>query len=182
MARAEACDVADPDDVGGPRPRGWRDEDISILVNNAGIAGPVAPLVDITADEWDDVFAINVRGVFLMCRAFLPAMIERGAGDIINVASVSGKRPLARRTPYCASKMAVIGLTTTLAHEVGPLGSDGQHPLARSGRGPAHGAQLPPRGRAHRVDRRRGRTRVRRARGPRGWSPRTRSRAPWWRC
>ncbi len=49
-------------------------------------------------------------------------MIDRGGGDVINVASVSGKRPLARRTPYTASKMAVIGLTTTLAHEVGPLG------------------------------------------------------------
>ena len=57
-----------------------------------------------------------------MCRAFLPPMIARGSGDVINLASVSGKRPLARRTPYTASKMAVIGLTATLAHEVGPLG------------------------------------------------------------
>lgn len=98
------------------------DEEVSILVNNAGVAGPVAPLTDIAVAEWDDVFAVNVRGVFLMCRAFLPPMIGRGRGDIINVASVSGKRPLARRTPYTASKLAVIGLTTTLAHEVGPLG------------------------------------------------------------
>jgi NAD(P)-dependent dehydrogenase (short-subunit alcohol dehydrogenase family) len=57
-----------------------------------------------------------------MCRAFLPAMVERGAGDVINLASVSGKRPLTRRTPYTASKMAVIGLTATLAYEVGPAG------------------------------------------------------------
>src|SRR5690606_32442499 len=55
-------------------------------------------------------------------RAFLPGMIERGDGDVINVASVSGKRPLAHRTPYCASKMAVIGLTSTLAFEVGHSG------------------------------------------------------------
>lgn len=48
-------------------------------------------------------------------RAFLPALLERGAGDVINLASVSGKRPLTRRTPYTASKMTVIGLTTTLA-------------------------------------------------------------------
>ena len=68
------------------------------------------------------MFAVNVRGVYLACRAFLPPMIERGSGDVITVASVSGKRPLARRTPYTASKMALIGLTTTLAHEVGPLG------------------------------------------------------------
>ena len=97
-------------------------ESVSILVNNAGIAGPVAPLTDVSVEDWDEVFAVNVRGVFLMCRAFLPAMVARGRGDIINIASVSGKRPLARRTPYTASKMAVIGLTTTLAHEVGPCG------------------------------------------------------------
>lgn len=120
-ARAETCDVADEASVAALAYR-VAGEDVSILVNNAGVAGPVAPLVDITVTDWDDVFAANVRGVFLMCRAFLPAMIERGAGDVINLASVSGKRPLARRTPYTASKMAVIGLTATLAHEVGPLG------------------------------------------------------------
>lgn len=97
-------------------------EKVSILVNNAGIAGPVAPLTDIAVADWDEVFAVNVRGVFLMCRAFLPQMISRGSGDVINIASVSGKRPLARRTPYTASKMAVIGLSTTLAHEVGSFG------------------------------------------------------------
>src|ERR671916_3258 len=64
----------------------------------------------------------NVRGTYLMCRAFLPGMIARRAGDVINLASVSGKRPLAGRTPYCASKMAVLGLTSTLAFEVGPAG------------------------------------------------------------
>jgi NAD(P)-dependent dehydrogenase (short-subunit alcohol dehydrogenase family) len=60
--------------------------------------------------------------MYLVCRTFLPPMIDRGRGYVINVASVSGKRPLAGRTPYCASKMAVLGLTTTLAAEVGPLG------------------------------------------------------------
>ncbi|CAA9263449.1 MAG: 3-oxoacyl-[acyl-carrier protein] reductase [uncultured Arthrobacter sp.] len=98
------------------------DEDISILVNNAGIAGPVAALWEVEPAEWDDVFAVNVRGVYLMCRAFLPPMIDRRSGDVVNIASVSGKRPLARRTPYTASKMAVIGLTSTLAHETGPFG------------------------------------------------------------
>jgi NAD(P)-dependent dehydrogenase (short-subunit alcohol dehydrogenase family) len=120
-ARAEACDVSDPDDVAGLAER-LAGEEVSVLVNNAGIAGPVAPLEDVAAEEWDEVFAVNVRGTFLMCRAFLPAMYERGVGDVVNVASVSGKRPLARRTPYCASKMAVIGLSTTLAHEAGPYG------------------------------------------------------------
>ncbi|MFG2888307.1 SDR family NAD(P)-dependent oxidoreductase [Streptomyces sp. NPDC048248] len=115
------CDVSRPSDVEALA-GSLAGEDISILVNNAGIAGPVAPLTEISTDDWDEVFDVNVRGVFLMCRAFLPAMTERGAGDVINIASVSGKRPLLRRTPYCASKMAVIGLTTTLAGEVGPSG------------------------------------------------------------
>jgi NAD(P)-dependent dehydrogenase (short-subunit alcohol dehydrogenase family) len=114
-------DVADPNSV-ADLGRHLVDEPISILVNNAGIPGPVAPLVDVEPHDWDEVFAVNVRGTYLMCRAFLPRMIDAGFGDVINVASVSGKRPLARRTPYCASKMAVIGLTTTLAAEVGPLG------------------------------------------------------------
>jgi NAD(P)-dependent dehydrogenase (short-subunit alcohol dehydrogenase family) len=121
MAQAEACDVSAPDDVAALGRR-LAEADVSVLVNNAGVAGPVAELPDVNPEEWDEVFAVNVRGPFLMCRALLPAMYERGAGDVVNVASVSGKRPLARRTPYCASKMAVIGLTSTLAHEAGPHG------------------------------------------------------------
>jgi len=120
-ARVATCDTADVASV-DRLVSDVCDEDVSILVNNAGVAGPVASLVDISVDEWDEVFAVNVRGVYLMCKAFLPPMISAGRGDVINLASVSGKRPLARRTPYTASKMAVIGLTATLAHEVGPLG------------------------------------------------------------
>lgn len=115
------CDVADPASV-ATLASSLAKTDISILVNNAGVAGPVAPLVTISVEEWDEVFDVNVRGVFLLCRAFLPAMVARGSGDVINLASVSGKRPLVRRTPYAASKMAVIGLTATLAFEVGPAG------------------------------------------------------------
>ncbi|MYU10061.1 SDR family NAD(P)-dependent oxidoreductase [Streptomyces sp. SID8361] len=120
-ARTGVCDTSLPADV-ERLSVSFADEDVSILVNNAGVAGPVAPLTQIEPDEWDEVFAVNVRGVYLMCKAFLPQMIDHGSGDVINLASVSGKRPLARRTPYTASKMAVIGLTVTLAHEVGPLG------------------------------------------------------------
>lgn len=120
-ARALTCDVAEPASV-DRLADALRETEVSILVNNAGIAGPVAALTDISVDEWDEVFDVNVRGTFLMCRALLPGMIARGAGDVINIASVSGKRPLAHRTPYTASKMAVIGLTSTLAFEVGPAG------------------------------------------------------------
>jgi NAD(P)-dependent dehydrogenase (short-subunit alcohol dehydrogenase family) len=119
--RAAEADVADPESVTALA-EALADEEISILVNNAGVPGPVKPLTEIELAEWDQVFDVNVRGVYLMCRAFLPAMTGRGRGDVVNVASVSGKRPLIRRTPYCASKLAVIGLTTTLAAEVGPLG------------------------------------------------------------
>jgi NAD(P)-dependent dehydrogenase (short-subunit alcohol dehydrogenase family) len=96
--------------------------DVSILVNNAGIPGPTRPLVDLELADWEQVFATNVRGVFLMCRAFLPRLVARGGGDVINLSSASGKRPLVNRTPYTASKMALIGLTATLAFEVGPQG------------------------------------------------------------
>ncbi|MCW2811681.1 MAG: oxidoreductase [Friedmanniella sp.] len=115
------ADVADPDSVAALA-EALAGTEVSILVNNAGVPGPVAPLVEISVEEWDQVFQVNVRGVFLLCRAFLPPMVARGRGDVINLASVSGKRPLARRTPYAASKMAVIGLTATLAFEVGPAG------------------------------------------------------------
>ncbi|HKT03273.1 MAG TPA: SDR family oxidoreductase [Rugosimonospora sp.] len=120
-ARIATADVSDPGAVAALGAE-LSDESVSILVNNAGVGGPVAPLVDIPPDEWDAVFAANVRSIYLMCREFLPPMVARGSGDVINVASVTGKRPLVRRTPYAASKMAVLGLTRTLAFEVGPLG------------------------------------------------------------
>lgn len=120
-ARGLSCDVSDAASVEALR-EALDGTDVSILVNNAGIPGPVAALTDIDVADWDEVFDVNVRGTFLLCRALLPGMIARGDGDVINVASVSGKRPLAHRTPYCASKMAVIGLTSTLAFEVGPAG------------------------------------------------------------
>ncbi len=116
-----ACDVAAPAAVEHLR-AALAGEDIDILVNNAGVGGPVKAITDLDPAEWDDVFAANVRSVFLMCRAFLPAMYRRGNGDVVNIASVTGKRPLARRTVYAASKMALLGLTRTLAFEAGPRG------------------------------------------------------------
>ena len=104
-ARVVLVDVSDPDSVAALG-HAVADEEISILVNNAGVAGPVASLVDVEPDEWDDVFATNVRGTYLMCRELLPPMIERGTGDIVNVASVSGKRPLPRRRRAVRSSSA----------------------------------------------------------------------------
>lgn len=95
---------------------------VDVLVNNSGVAGPSAALWEIDAEDWDDTFSVNVRGVFLACRAVIPLMRTQGSGSIVTIGSFTGKRPLPGRTPYAASKTALIGLTRTLAHEVGPDG------------------------------------------------------------
>jgi NAD(P)-dependent dehydrogenase (short-subunit alcohol dehydrogenase family) len=95
---------------------------IDVLVNNSGIGGPTAPLWEITLADWQETFAVNVTGVYLCCRAFLPAMIEQRSGCIVIIGSMTGKRPLFGRTPYAASKMALVGLARTLAWEVGSYG------------------------------------------------------------
>ena len=91
-----------------------------VLVNNAGTID-VVQLVDTTVEQWERTFAVNVRGVFLACRRALPSMIERRAGTIVNVSSISGV-PGPEKFPgfvsYCASKAAVISLTEALAVEV----------------------------------------------------------------
>jgi NAD(P)-dependent dehydrogenase (short-subunit alcohol dehydrogenase family) len=93
-----------------------------ILVNNAGIAGPTARLVDVTPEEWDKTVAVNLTGVFLACKAALPYLERAGHGKIVNIGSVTGKQPLLNRSPYAAAKLAVVGLTRTLALEVAPQG------------------------------------------------------------
>ncbi len=95
---------------------------VHTVVANAGIAGPTAPLHEIQLAEWRDCLATDLDGVFLTFRAFVPAMIESGAGSLIAISSMTGKRPLHGRTPYAAAKMGVIGLVRTLAVELGPHG------------------------------------------------------------
>jgi len=92
---------------------------IDVLVNNAGIIGPTAPVTDVSRRDWDEVLAVNLTGVYLCCKAVLPDMIARRSGKIINIASVVGKIGFALRSPYCVSKWGVIGLTRTVAKEVG---------------------------------------------------------------
>lgn len=92
------------------------------LVNNSGVAGPSRPLWEVGLEEWNETISTNVTGVFLTTRAFLPAMVERGCGAIVNIGSVTGKNPLVHRSPYATSKAAIIGLTKTLAAEAGPHG------------------------------------------------------------
>ncbi len=92
---------------------------IDILVNNSGIMGPVQPIEDIALADWRATMAVNLDGMFLCCKHVVPVMKRQGGGSIVNLSSVTGKRPLPERTPYAASKMGVIGLTRTLAAEVG---------------------------------------------------------------
>ena len=92
---------------------------IDILVNNSGIAGPTAPVYEITPEQWDETFNVNLRGAFLCCRAIVPIMIKQGHGKIINISSTAAKKPLANRTPYPATKMGLIGFTRGLAVELG---------------------------------------------------------------
>jgi len=94
----------------------------SALINNSGIAGPSKPLWEIDPPEWDETIDVNLRGVYLCCAAFLPAMISRGHGSVINIGSVTGKNPLLHRSAYAASKAALVGLTKTLAADAGPHG------------------------------------------------------------
>ncbi|MFC6954258.1 SDR family oxidoreductase [Halorubellus litoreus] len=92
---------------------------VEYLVNNAGIAGPTASCENVSTDDWEQTLAVNLKGPFQMCREVVPHMRAESFGRIVNIASVTGKRPLPNRTPYAASKMGVIGFTRTLAAEVG---------------------------------------------------------------
>jgi NAD(P)-dependent dehydrogenase (short-subunit alcohol dehydrogenase family) len=95
---------------------------IDILINNSGVAGEMGPLEDISMEGWEACFRVNVTGMFLCCKHVVPIMKEKRSGRIVNISSMTGKRPLAHRSPYAASKMAVIGLTRTVAFEVGEFG------------------------------------------------------------
>jgi len=92
------------------------------LIANSGVGGPSGPMWELDRDAWDETFAVNVTGVFLSARAFLPSMLERRRGSIVVVGSMTGKRPLWGRTPYAASKLALVGLVRTLAVETAPSG------------------------------------------------------------
>jgi NAD(P)-dependent dehydrogenase (short-subunit alcohol dehydrogenase family) len=95
---------------------------IDILVNNAAIAGPSAPLWEVDPAAWRQTLDVNTTGVFNCCRTFIPCMIDQRAGSIVIIGSMTGKRPLLNRTAYAASKLALVGLARTLAWEVGPHG------------------------------------------------------------
>ncbi|AMJ59408.1 SDR family NAD(P)-dependent oxidoreductase [Bosea sp. PAMC 26642] len=94
---------------------------IDILVNNAGIL-KVGKLLDMSEADWKAHFAVNVDGLFHMTQAVAPQMVERRKGAIVNIASWMGKSGVASYSAYCASKFAIIGITQSLATEVGEYG------------------------------------------------------------
>ncbi len=106
-----ALDVSD----GEACERAAREADgVGILVNNAGI-GHVGTILQTTAADLDRLYSVNVRGVFNLSKAFLPAMIARKSGVIINMASIGGVVGIRDRLAYCATKFAVVGLTKSMA-------------------------------------------------------------------
>ncbi len=96
---------------------------LDVLVNNAGIAGPTAPLEGVSFDDWRRTLAVNLDGMFLCLKRGVPLIKAAGPGGaIVNLSSAAGLYGFPRRTPYAASKWGVIGLTKSLAHELGPHG------------------------------------------------------------
>lgn len=94
---------------------------IDILVNNAGVVS-ASPLVDMSVEAWDSLFAVHVRAMFLCCRAVLPHMLEKGSGKIVNMGGTFGMTGMENFTHLSAAKAAMIGFTRALAREVGPQG------------------------------------------------------------
>ena len=116
------CDVSDPVQVKAVLAdilRTYRH--IDALVNCAGIAH-IGLFTDMTEDEWDHLFAVNVRSAFSVTKAVLPGMISRQTGAIVNVSSMWGEVGASCEVAYSATKAALIGLTKALAKEVGPSG------------------------------------------------------------
>lgn len=95
---------------------------VDILVNSAGIVGPNKPLLDTSAEEWQQVFNVNVLGTVATMRVFMPSMVERGWGRVVNFASMAGKDGNPNLSVYSASKAAVIALTKSAGKELATTG------------------------------------------------------------
>ncbi len=116
-------------DVSDPASSRWavqailaREEQLDVLVNNAGIAGLSVPVAEYPEDEWRRILTIDLDGVFYCSKAVLPHMLERGGGRIVNIASISGKEGNPNMSAYSTAKAGVIGFTKALAKEVATRG------------------------------------------------------------
>jgi NAD(P)-dependent dehydrogenase (short-subunit alcohol dehydrogenase family) len=95
---------------------------LDVLVNNAGIGGPTKPLHELEPAEWDAVIRVNLTGTFDVSRLAIPHLVAAGGGTILNMSSAAGRFGYANRSPYSASKWALVGLTKTLSMELGVHG------------------------------------------------------------
>ena len=120
---AAVSDVADEDQVRGLMDT-VREEmgGLDVLVNNAGIAGPTGPLESLSAADWKATFDVNIHGQFFCIKHALPLLREGSGASVVNLSSAAGRLGMAGRSAYSASKWAVVGLTKTLAIELGPDG------------------------------------------------------------
>jgi NAD(P)-dependent dehydrogenase (short-subunit alcohol dehydrogenase family) len=116
------CDVSNEADTASALKRvAERFGKVDALVNVAGLTGPVAPIEEVSREDWEQTLAVNLTSVFLMCRGILPGMKARRAGSIVNIASLLATKGKKLRTPYASSKWGLIGLTRSLALEAGPF-------------------------------------------------------------
>jgi len=113
------CDVSSQADVEALAQRvKTRSDRLKIVVNNAGVGGFSAPLHETDPETWDKIMNTNLRGVYHMIRAFAPALIANGGGDIVNISSLAGKNALPNGATYSASKWGLNGLSYSVAEEL----------------------------------------------------------------
>jgi len=120
---AIACDIAQPADIAQAVMQVQKElGSVSVLVNNAGFGGPAQRITDLSLADWDYIFAVNVRGAFLLMQQVLPSMEHMQFGRIINISSVLGLTGSENSSAYTASKHALVGLTRSIAAEYGAYG------------------------------------------------------------
>lgn len=95
---------------------------LDILINNAGVAGPTGPIESLSKADWNHTLAVNITGQFLCARRAVPMLKASSCGVMLNLSSAAGHLGFAQRTPYSASKWAVVGFTKSLAIELGSYG------------------------------------------------------------
>jgi len=95
---------------------------LDVLVNNAGISGPTAPVAEMDPDAWEKVMQVDLTGTFNVTRLAIPHLKKSNAGVIITMSSVAGRFGYANRSPYCTAKWGLIGFTKTLSIELGAYG------------------------------------------------------------
>jgi len=123
VASTETCDLGEPAQTEAAVNRAIAAlGGLDVLINNAGIPGPTAPLEQVQPADWDRVMRVNLGGTFNVTRLAIPHLRKSPAGCIINMSSAAGRLGYPQRAAYAASKWGIVGLTKTLSMELGPDG------------------------------------------------------------